>query len=73
LLLTDGIDKTARFVPACQGIDTGRLVAESQACLDQIVARGADQMIEFDWEQVPFVQVADAPDNAVPENRHRDL
>lgn len=55
LLLTDGIEKTSRFVPACQGIDTARLVAESQVCLDRIVALGPARLGEFDWERVPFV------------------
>ncbi|MGH2530862.1 MAG: DUF309 domain-containing protein [Thermomicrobiales bacterium] len=59
LLLTDGIEKTARFIPTCQGIDTVRLVAESQACLDRMVALGAGRMHEFDWENVPFVHVVD--------------
>jgi sugar phosphate isomerase/epimerase/predicted metal-dependent hydrolase len=55
LLLTDGIEKTWRFLPSCRGIDTGRLVAESQACLDRIVALGPERLGEFDWATVPFV------------------
>jgi len=59
LLLTDGIDKTACFLPVCRGVDTGRLVAESQSCLDQIVALGPDRLAEFDWDTVPFVTMVE--------------
>lgn len=61
LLLTDGIAKTARFVPRCLGLDTARLVAESQACLDRILDLGPSRLQELDWESVPFVH--DAADN----------
>jgi uncharacterized protein len=55
LLLTDGIEKTSRFLPVCRQIDTARLVRESQHCLDQIVALGPDKLSEFDWDLVPLV------------------
>jgi sugar phosphate isomerase/epimerase/predicted metal-dependent hydrolase len=57
LLLTDGIEKTSRFLPSCLGIDTARLVTESQACLDQIIALGPDRMERFDWAMVPRVHL----------------
>jgi sugar phosphate isomerase/epimerase/predicted metal-dependent hydrolase len=59
LLLTDGIEKTAGFLPACRGVDTARLVRESQACLDQIIALGPDRLSEFDWDSVPLVHLAE--------------
>jgi sugar phosphate isomerase/epimerase/predicted metal-dependent hydrolase len=55
LLLTDGIEKTSGFVPTCRGVDTARLVAESQACLERIVELGPEGLGTFDWETVPFV------------------
>lgn len=55
LLLTDGIDKTARFLPTCRGVDTTRLVTESQICLDQIIALGPEGLSSFDWDLVPYV------------------
>jgi sugar phosphate isomerase/epimerase/predicted metal-dependent hydrolase len=55
LLLTDGIEKVSEFLPACQGIDTARLVRESQTCLDAIVALGPDGLGRFDWSGVPLV------------------
>jgi hypothetical protein len=55
LLLTDGIDKTSRFLPACMTVDTARLVHESQACLDQLQALGKERISEFDWTTVPRV------------------
>ncbi len=57
LLLADGIDKTSRFRPACLGVDTARLVAESQTCLDLIRALGRDRLREFDWLLVPTIAV----------------
>ncbi|HEY7031616.1 MAG TPA: DUF309 domain-containing protein [Thermomicrobiales bacterium] len=58
LLLTDGIEKTSHFLPSCRGIDTARLVAESQAWLDRIVALGPERLGECDWELVPFVRAS---------------
>jgi sugar phosphate isomerase/epimerase len=55
LLLTDGIEKTAGFVPEYRGIDTARLVREAQACLDQVIALGPDRLTEFDWSRVPVI------------------
>jgi uncharacterized protein len=55
LLLTDGIEKTADFTPACLGIDTARLVRESQDCLDQLRALGPERLAEFDQASVPRV------------------
>jgi sugar phosphate isomerase/epimerase/predicted metal-dependent hydrolase len=54
LLLTDGIEKTSRFLPSCRGLDTARLVAESQACLERIVELGPEGLGEFNWETLPF-------------------
>ena len=56
LLLTDGIEKVTQFLPTCMGIDTARLVRESQACLDTAVALGPDGLDRFDWDAVPFVR-----------------
>lgn len=55
LLLTDGIDKVTRFLPVCRGVDTARLVRESQLCLDQIIDLGSARLTAFDWELVPSV------------------
>lgn len=57
LLLRDGIDKTRRFEPTCLGVDTARLARESQACLDELEARGAEQMGSFDWGRAPRVHL----------------
>ena len=59
LLLGDGIAKTGRFLPACLGIDTARLVRESQACLDQIVAIGPTRLSEFNAEDIPRAHMLD--------------
>ncbi len=59
LLLGDGIAKTGRFLPACLGIDTARLVRESQACLDQIVVLGPEGLSTFNAEGIPRVHMLD--------------
>lgn len=58
LLLGDGIAKTARFVPDCLGIATGRLVRESQACLDTIAALGPEDIGNFDPGTIPVISQA---------------
>ena len=55
LLLTDGIEKTAEFVPEYRGLDTARLVREAQVCLDQVIALGPERLDEFDWSLVPVI------------------
>ena len=55
LLLRDGIEKTVRFVPVCLGIDTARLVRESQACLDAIAALEPEQIGNFNPEMIPLI------------------
>jgi hypothetical protein len=55
LLLRDGIDKVHRYEPACMSIDTARLCAEAQQCLDQLHALGRDGLDDFDWQAVPQV------------------
>jgi hypothetical protein len=62
LLLRDGIDKTRRFLPDCQRVDTARLCAEAQACLDELLALGRERLREFDWSRVPQVHVLDPAD-----------
>jgi sugar phosphate isomerase/epimerase len=57
LLLTDGIEKTARFTPAHRGLDTARLVREARACLDQIIALGPNGLSGFDWSLVPVIDL----------------
>lgn len=59
LLLTDGVEKVSAFTPACQGLDTARLVRESQRCLDDILALGADGLSRFDWDRVPAIHAID--------------
>jgi sugar phosphate isomerase/epimerase len=67
LLLTDGIAKTNRFLPRCLGIETGRLVAESQACLDRIMALGPGRLGEFDVDEAPLVHLGG--DRSAPPRR----
>ena len=57
LLLADGIDKTAGFAPACLGIETGRLAAESQAALDLLRELGPERLGEFDFATAPRIRL----------------
>jgi sugar phosphate isomerase/epimerase len=56
LLLTDGIAKTSQFLPSCRGVDTARLVEESQVCLERIIALGSQRLDEFNWEMAPLIE-----------------
>lgn len=56
-LLRDGIDKTSAFTPRALGIETGTLVARSQACLDQIEALGPDRVAAFDPATIPLIEL----------------
>jgi sugar phosphate isomerase/epimerase len=55
LLLRDGIDKTSRFMPSCLGIDTARLVRESQACLDALLDLCPERLVDFDPATIPTI------------------
>ncbi len=56
-LLADGIDKTSGFAPTALGIETGRLVTQAQACLDQIRELGPDRIAEFDPATIPTIDL----------------
>jgi hypothetical protein len=58
LLLTDGIDKVGRFLPECQGVQTAALAIGAQRCLDQVIALGPERLADFDWGQVPVIEVS---------------
>ncbi len=55
LLLTDGIEKTAGFAPAAQGLDLARLLLESQLILDQITAAGQDRLLTVNLSDLPTI------------------
>lgn len=59
LLLRDGIDKTSRYQPVCMTVDTARLCAEAQVCLDSLHALGPEGLQSFDWTLVPSVHRMD--------------
>jgi uncharacterized protein len=69
LLLTDGIEKTSRFLPACRGVHTERLVRESQRCLGQIADLGPERLSAFDWSLVPQVYFLEVPASVAKDRR----
>ena len=60
-LLADGIAKTAAFAPRCLGIETARLAADSQLCLDRLQALGPDSLAAFDPATIPTIHLAATP------------
>lgn len=60
LLLEDGIEKTAGFTPRCLGIETGKLVADAQRCLDTLRSLGPARLEEFDFDAIPLIQFSTA-------------
>lgn len=54
-LLNDGAEKVARFTPVALGLDTGRLVRETQECIDQLVVLGEGNMNAFDASSIPLI------------------
>ncbi len=66
LLLSDGIAKTSPFLPRCAGVETGRLVTESQRCLDQLRALGGERLSEFDAATIPTIRFAPASSGTSP-------
>ena len=62
-LLTDGIAKTSDFRPEARGINTERLVKETQACLDEILALGPDGIGRFDAARIPMIERTQASED----------
>ena len=56
-LLNDGADKVARFTPTALGIDTGRLVRETQACIEQLTVLGERNIAAFEPERIPLIHL----------------
>ncbi len=56
-LLNDGADKVARFTPTALGIDTGRLVRETQACIEQLTVLGESNIAAFEPERIPLIHL----------------
>ena len=56
LLLTDGIAKVSEFLPVCQGVSTGNLVADARRCLEAINVLGPDRLDAFEWSLAPVIE-----------------
>jgi hypothetical protein len=46
-------------LPACQGVDTGRLVDQANTCLNEVERLGPERISEFDWSLAPQIHVTD--------------
>lgn len=64
-LLTAGIEKVEQFVPSALSIDTGRLVEESRACLEQIDALGASNISDFEVKSIPQIHFVEENEPSV--------
>jgi uncharacterized protein len=56
-LLSRGIENVAQFQPICMGVNTAKLIRESQACLDEFHRMSPDEIATFDWSMVPRIEV----------------
>jgi sugar phosphate isomerase/epimerase/predicted metal-dependent hydrolase len=54
-LLNEGSDKVAAFTPIALGIDTGRLVRETQDCIEQLTVLGEHNIRAFDSSCIPLI------------------
>lgn len=63
LLLTDGLNKTSEFTPHALGVHTGKLVTETQACLQTIQELGPDNIEAFDTAMIPLIELVNAKSN----------
>jgi uncharacterized protein len=66
LLLTDGVEKLSEFLPSALGIDTGRLVRETQSCLDSILLLGSSHIDAFDRGSIPLIHITGEDDSNTP-------
>ena len=57
-VLRNGIERLREFEPETLGLDVGRLVSESERCLEELDRLGRDRVREFDTRLVPRVQPA---------------
>lgn len=54
-LLNEGTDKVAAFTPSALGIDTGRLVRETQDCIEQLTVLGEHNIHAFNSSGIPLI------------------
>ena len=57
-LLRDGTEKVSQFTPEALGVDTGRLLSETRACIDQIETLGDANISAFDADLIPEIHTA---------------
>lgn len=56
-LLNDGTEKVQQFTPIALGIDTARLVRETNACIEQLSALGEHNIRAFEAELIPQIHL----------------
>ncbi|MGD9712566.1 MAG: DUF309 domain-containing protein [Thermomicrobiales bacterium] len=57
LLLSDGIAKVSEFLPECRGLDTQKLVEQSERCLAAISGPDEEAISHFDWDLAPRIDL----------------
>ena len=58
-LIRNGTTRLKEFEPESLGIDVGRLVRESEACLRELESLGRERVREFDTTNIPKVTFTD--------------
>lgn len=60
LLMEDALRLLEPFSPATMGLNVGRLIDESSACLERARELGAKRLAEFDRSLIPRIEYHDA-------------
>jgi hypothetical protein len=72
-LLRTGVEHLQPFVPACQGVDVVRLIADANRVREALVALGPEAMQQLDRRLIPKVRWASAPDRAQQAQKERPI
>jgi sugar phosphate isomerase/epimerase/predicted metal-dependent hydrolase len=54
-LLNEGTDKVVAYTPTALGIDTGRLVRETQDCIEHLMELGEPNIRRFESSRIPHI------------------
>ncbi len=58
-LIRNGVERLRDFEPETMGVDVGKLVRESERCLEMLEGLGRERVREFDESRIPKVEWVD--------------